>query len=458
MPDHYFADVDPRPINSVLDTSAVPLGERARQRILDHVIAVGDEAETNYLEVKGPLDVTSKADVAKIAKFLLGSANRRPDLAARHFHGYAVLLIGAQKGHAGGVPRGNEAHELEERLRPYLGQTFPGFEFDRIGVDSEHEVLFVYALPPEDGQTIFPCHKHYQGDNRVNSLEDGAIYVRGQSNTRSARAGEILNLVERARGGGKPPIQLEVQVAGVIHRVDRVVEVFEGIYDYTEEEFSEQSETAEGSLSRGPIRPELAAYGSTAPPSAADREEALTRWRADRAGHIVKGRAHLLGAGLSGAGIRVVSRDRFISRPRLVVTLHGCEVIAYLYPDDADEDEVVEPVIRPQTPFAHLNYAAPVSPPRDYPVSWSNRGDDAEIVITVDSFRPNTPWSSDQDDYVVIARDLEAESVEVTWELTEDDSDAVTSGSFTCPTAEVVDVTSVISSVFSTGHRPAEQD
>lgn len=87
-----------------LDTAIVPLGERALRSILDHVNAVGDEAETTYLEVKSALDLTSKAATAKVAKFLLGAANRRPHEAARHFRGYAVLVIGAQKDGVPGMP------------------------------------------------------------------------------------------------------------------------------------------------------------------------------------------------------------------------------------------------------------------------------------------------------------------------------------------------------------------
>ena len=154
--------------------------------------------ETTYLEVKSSLDFGGKTGVAKVARFLLGAANRRPNEAAEHFHGYAVLVIGAQKGGAPGVPRGAEPHELEDRLRPYLGPQFPAFEFGRIGVDATNEVLFVIAQPPQEGQPIFPCQKSFQGDDRRDSLEDGAIYVRGTSNTRPARAGEVLALVEKS--------------------------------------------------------------------------------------------------------------------------------------------------------------------------------------------------------------------------------------------------------------------
>ncbi|MGS2591073.1 hypothetical protein [Streptomyces hebeiensis] len=156
-----------------------------------------------YLEVKGPLDMNSKATTAKIAKFLLGAANRRPGEAARHFHGCALLVIGAQKNSAPGVPRGTEAHELEDRLRPCLGPQFPAFEFGRIGIDSDHEVLFVIAQPPEDGQTIFPCHRSYQGDERpARPKPDGALVrdsgataVGSGSATRSSdiRADQLIN-------------------------------------------------------------------------------------------------------------------------------------------------------------------------------------------------------------------------------------------------------------------------
>jgi len=118
MPDEPAAPRAPDSKPTMLNTDAIPLGERSLRSILEHVLAVGDEAETSYLEVKSAVDPTSKSGVAKIAKFLLGAANRRPKETALHFHGYAVLVIGAQKGSAEGVPRGVEAHELEDRLGP----------------------------------------------------------------------------------------------------------------------------------------------------------------------------------------------------------------------------------------------------------------------------------------------------------------------------------------------------
>ena len=151
------------------------------------MIAVGDEAESTYLEVKSSLDMKSKTATVKIAKFLLGVANRRPQESARYFQGYAVLVIGAQKGGAPGVPRGTEAHELEDSVRPYLGPQFPAFEFGRIGVNSDREVLFVIAQPPQEDQTIFPCHRTTREVTAVTVLRmERSTY--GESVTRGLHA------------------------------------------------------------------------------------------------------------------------------------------------------------------------------------------------------------------------------------------------------------------------------
>lgn len=430
-----------------MDADIIPLGERALRSILDHVLAVGDEAETSHLEIKSSLDLTSTEGVAKVAKFLLGAADRRPQEAARHFHGYAVLVIGAQKGRSQGVPRGVEAHELEDRLRPYLGPQFPAFEFGRISVDEGREVLFVIAQPPQDGQPIFPCHKSFQGAKRQDNLDDGAIYVRGASNTRPARAGEVLALVERARRGGKSPIDLDVEILGTISRVERVNEVLESLYEFEEEELNKPRKPTEDASPSALLVPNV--FGRTQPPSPEERARRLAAWRSEKLAYIEQGREHFLGVALVGVGIRVVSRDRFVAKPHLIVTFHDCEVFDYREADDADYRKVVEPIVRRQDPYgigfdpSDLRIA-----PRGYPVGWSNHGKNVEITLTPESFRPNVPWMSDQDDYVLLARDPQADVVAVTWVLTEDGNDAVTRGEQKVPTGDLTDAADLFKTAF----------
>lgn len=430
-----------------MDADMIPLGERALRSTLDHVLAVGDEAETSYLEIKSSLDLASTEGVAKVAKFLLGTANRRPQEAARHFHGYAVLAIGAQKGRSQGVPRGVEAHELEDRLRPYLGPQFPAFEFGRISIDDDREVLFVVAQPPQDGQTIFPCHKSFQGVKRQDNLDDGAIYMRGASNTRPARAGEVLALVERARGGGKSPINLDVEILGTISRVERVKEVLERLYEFEEEEFNKPRKQTEDASPSALLVPNV--FGRTQPPAPGERAKRLEAWRSEKPTHTERGRGHFLGVALSGIGIRVLSHDRFVAKPHLIVTFHDCEVFDYRESDDADYGKVVEPIVRRQDPYgigfdpSDLRIAA-----RGYPVNWSNHGNNAEVTVTPESFRPNVPWTSDEDDYVILARDPQASAVVVTWVLTEDGNDTVTRGELEVATGELTDAADLLKAAF----------
>lgn len=430
-----------------METDFIPLGEISQRRILDHVIAVGDESETSYLEVKSVLDLTKSDAIAKVAKFLLGAANRPPKEAARYFHGYAVLMIGAQKGEASGVDRGVEAHQLGDRLGPYLGPQFPDFEFGRVSVSEAREVLFVVAQPPRDGQPIFPCHKNFHGQKNQEKLDNGAIYVRGHSNTRSATAGEVLALVERARGAGKSPINLEVEVLGPINRVSGVEQLLEDMYDSREKEFT-KPKTIENPLQMGWLPPP-AILGHSQPPSKERRTESLEAWRHDRPIHIEEGRAHFLGVALPGAGIRVVSHDRYVAKPHLVLTFHDCEAVEYYEADDADLGKVVKPILQARSPFDF----APAQPmnrivSRQYPVTWSNEGTNVEVILTPDSFRPNAGWLSDRDDYVLLARDPEAPILTVSWVLTEEGNDATTTGEFNVEPGELKDARPLMGSKF----------
>lgn len=286
-----------------MDTNFIPLGERALQKILDHVLDCGDEAETHYLEVKSDLNPKAKEGIAKVAKFLLGAANRDPSQAVRYFQGYAVLIIGAQKGCASGIERGTEPHDLENSLRPYLGPTFPDFEIGRIAIDDEHEVLFIVAPPPQDGQPMFPCHKDFQGDRKLKqeTLIDGAIYVRGASNTRPARSGDILRLIERGQGSNKPPIDVDIDLIGTVHRVSHLSEVMEVLYDQEEERYADR---IAGSQDLPDIDPFLHLPDGVGEPATPEQQaKYLAEWKSHKEVNMANGLEHLLGVALDGLGL-----------------------------------------------------------------------------------------------------------------------------------------------------------
>lgn len=91
------------------------------------------------------------------------------------------------------------------------------------------------------------------------------------------------------------------------------------------------------------------------------------------------------------------------------MNFHGCELLDHLDPDDADFEKAVEPVVRSQHPLgSSFDPSSLRFSPRGYLVAWGNRGEDAEVVLTPESFRPNVPWTSEQDDYVIVSRDPKA--------------------------------------------------
>lgn len=434
------------------DADLLPLGERALRRVLDNVIARGDEAETDYLEVKGPLEMSKRETTSKIAKFLLGAANRKPDQAAQNFQGHCVLVIGAEKGSAPGVPRGTEVHELEDRLRPYLGPDFPGFEFGRLPVNADNEVLFIIALPPEDGQPMFPCHRDFQGSDRRDTLEDGRIYVRGKSNTRPARSEEIASLIARGESQGKAPINLSVGVQGEIPVVQKLSDTLERMRAYRLREFEKERDAERARRSR-PLGSLVGLDNMFhAPLTEEEQMQRLAEWRAREADQLEKGRHHLLGVGLDGAVIHVISRGRFVSKPQLTITFRDCEAVDFLEHEEFDLNVISEPVVDPPKP---LGYSLLVSPPKiriaRHPVEWQNRNGDAEVRIALESFRPDDRWTSDRDDFVLVSRDDTATSVSASWVLTEEGNDNVVTGEFTVPTAAPVNAAEILRDLMDSG-------
>ena len=89
---------------TALDLSRAPRGELAAASLVDAVAKVGDLAERHYLELKGPDDLASKVNKQKIAKFILGAANRLTDKAMEAFEGCAVMILGITAKGATGLP------------------------------------------------------------------------------------------------------------------------------------------------------------------------------------------------------------------------------------------------------------------------------------------------------------------------------------------------------------------
>ncbi len=198
-------------------TDIPPSGEAQRKAILEAVIKEGDALESVGLEIKSDVDLGRRGPgLAKVAKCILGMANRMPQDAQRLFGGYGVLVLGAGKSAAAGVPAGTEQHDLANRLRPYLGDPGPRWDLSRLSTQDGNEVLFIIIEPAAMGDPIYPCRKDYQSGSpdKKSDLADGDVYVRDSTSTRKARAHQIDALVRRALGPGGPKLNLTFVVHG----------------------------------------------------------------------------------------------------------------------------------------------------------------------------------------------------------------------------------------------------
>src|SRR5690625_7912547 len=109
-----------------MDTDFAPTGEARLRQILDAVVAEGDAAEHLGLEAKSDIDPSKKGvGIAKIAKFILGTSNRMPEVAAGHFKGYGGMVIGAEEASAPAIRKGDESHELTAWNLPYQVAVYP---------------------------------------------------------------------------------------------------------------------------------------------------------------------------------------------------------------------------------------------------------------------------------------------------------------------------------------------
>jgi hypothetical protein len=196
-----------------LDVTRAPRGEIAAAELVRAVAKVGDMAERHYLELKGPMDLRSKADKQKIAKFILGAANRLSETAAEAFEGCAVMILGLTERGIEGLPP-IEMLELSKVVQPFLGIPGPRWDIFRVPAEgSDRQVLVVVVEPPTAGQPLYICRSSGDG------LTDGRVYLRADGETREANSAEQDAMRERSSALSPGPVELEVSVSGKVMQI-----------------------------------------------------------------------------------------------------------------------------------------------------------------------------------------------------------------------------------------------
>jgi hypothetical protein len=194
------------------DLTHLPSGEREWSEFIRRVAPTGDLHERHFLELKSDVDPTSKEGAAKIAKFILGAANRDPERAAKYLGGYAVMILGVSKAEVRGLER-FEAKDFVGRVQSYVGEPGPSWDFHRIRVDDFRDVIVITIAPPQPGDPIWPCCREGFG------LIDGRVYIRADGETREANSGEMRALLVRAAAAAtEPRPDLAVALNGAVRR------------------------------------------------------------------------------------------------------------------------------------------------------------------------------------------------------------------------------------------------
>lgn len=200
---------------AALDMDRLPTGQHQWRMLVEGLLAVGDDRhEGHHLELKSEVDMSTKAGRAKIAKFILATANRPPDLASSRFGGYAVMLVGLDYKTTPPSIAGSakfDDKDLRREATNFVGDPGPGWDYQRIDVDG-NEVVAIIVEPP-DGAAMWPCQRDGDG------MRSGVIYLRPGAETVPATGPQVTAMVDRVRHA-QPDIDIDIEILGQVWAVD----------------------------------------------------------------------------------------------------------------------------------------------------------------------------------------------------------------------------------------------
>lgn len=434
-----------------MDVSRPPTGERQRNAILEAIRRDGDVREKHFLEAKSSFDLNSKEDCAKVAKFILGAANRPVDLAVRAFGGYAVMVLGAEKDRLGGVPAGLEILALEQKLGSYLGTSGPRWDLERHPADQAGtEALFILIEPPQQGDPVFVCRKSYDGSNASSSLRDGEVYVRTQGQTRKADSTDLDRLFARASQRTTTVPEFEVSLDGPAHFIvpseDVRQRIVENAIKQAREKYVKVRSTPSPNATLAALVGSNPMFGGTEWTSERFNERA-EEWEDELADNWSSILDKLAGAVLPGPRFSVRNtQSQFLEAVRVDILLENVRGVDHTDIEDLDKNKLIPPVIRARNPyevdlFPPIDYSGLRAANSTYPLHWDNEQNSLRVIIECPQLRPGTPWISDNDDLVLVTN---SPTVTAHWRITARGFDQVFTDNLSVSVSEPLDFSALI--------------
>lgn len=460
-----------------LDVSNAPLGELAASALVRAVTEGDDRLERHYLEIKGPLDLRSRKDSGKVAKFILGAANRSVETAATAFQGYAALVIGVASGRAIGVAP-IEAMDIARGVERYLGghQDAPRWDVLRVPAEEPgNEVLVVIVSPPKAGQAPFFCHDDGEG------LTSGAIYIRADGETRQANASDMRMLLHRGVTGSDLTVDLDVEVSGTARELSiRIDEATSEYVDFVRDGLLAAIEEARAEANSGGFLGAWNVLGAAW--LAEDRtidayHQEIHSWSGELRAQIQASLGALAGQVLSPATVVIANNaPTFLEDAVLVIHLEGAIVgvesgrahslsdLRLELPDpprrwgkrpnpDVASGLSFLTAVRPYVP----SYVAelPIGPSRS---RWENSGS-VRISIDVGDLRPHDIVTvEDLDVVLVLPPDSSQPVVTGRWEITARDHHRVFAGDVSVEVGGRFDMTDLVSGYLARLRRKSSRD
>lgn len=453
------------------DFSHLPSGQLAWRALVEQISKIDATAERHFYEIKSDVDLNRKEGRAKVAKFVLGAANRDPEQAAPRFDGRALMFLGLGHGTTPGIA-GFEALELQGYVRKFTGTPGPGWDFERIDVGDDTAVIVLIVGPPDPTHQPWACMS--EGPEK---LYNGRIYIRGDGNTREANGDEINAMLERRKVAAMPKVELSVEVVGIARRygfdpagVERYIEANrQSLLDALPKPKPAQpikseiaaATTVDDVLANrarfGNSLSGLAAFSSTTPEKRTQEHylAEIDAWADEVRTMIPELLDRAAGSVWPGVAFKVTNAtDTYLDVPELHIHIDG-PVEALRKRDRNDLPKLLSELPDPPRKWGPtvnnhgllgnlgMNYVSPVLPnvsgiargPRYGSVKFKNGGS-VDLTFSFESLRPRGVRHSDDDDFVLIVRKEGLQQLTGRWMATIKGRDAVYEGELSVTVAQ----------------------
>jgi len=412
------------------------MGEMSWAALVAYAAASDDRIERYFLEVKSDVDLNTKAGRAKVAKFILGAANRDPGQVARRFGGHAVMLLGVGSGTTHGIAA-FEAQDLARDVARWVGVDGPTWDFERIRAGSQLDVIAVVVDPPTGD--VWTCRADGDG------LANGDIYVRADGNTRKATGDEVRAMVSRARSSS-PTVDVEIEMLGEVNALGVDLDFLGQWIDWREVNYRKQAEPkqASGSAAHG-LAAFVALDMTRDTRSVAEFLAEVSAWHEKAVAAPVDGIVSTAGRLFAGVRIRIRNRTKtFLHDVRLDIGINdSVRATDWLDPErgepiDLFPDSPIDMGMKDLSQSIALAGVAARSatfPRSRHGILDIRRGEPAKLVMMMDSLRPQEEFVSDDDEVVLVMVDDADPGAAVTgsWRLTAGAVNDVYEGEFSVP-------------------------